>query len=100
MIVPDVNILIYAFRAEQPDHKRYRAWLTEALAADEPVALLGQILSGFMRVVTNPRVFARATPPAEAARFAEALRERARGHQALPPHVRRTAARQGRRPPH
>lgn len=74
MIVPDVNILIYAFRADQPDHKRYRAWLTEALAADEPVALLGQVLSGFMRVVTNPRVFARAAPPAKAARFVEAMR--------------------------
>ena len=30
----------------------------------------------------------------------QALRERARGHRALPPDLRRTAARQGRRPPH
>ena len=74
MIVPDVNVLIYAFREEQPDHGRYREWLTGAFAADEPVALPGHVLSGFMRVVTNPRVFAPVTPPDEAARYVEALR--------------------------
>ena len=74
MIVPDVNVLIYAFREDQPDHRRYREWLTEALAADEPVALPGHVISGFMRIVTNPRVFAPATPPDEAAHFVEALR--------------------------
>ena len=74
MIVPDINVLIYAFRADQPDHERYREWLMGALAAGEPVALPGHVLAGFMRVVTNPRVFAPATPPAEAARFLEALR--------------------------
>jgi len=74
VIVPDVNVLIYAFREEQPDHGRYREWLTGAFAADEPVALPGHVLSGFMRVVTNPRVFAPATPPDEAARYVEALR--------------------------
>ena len=74
MIVPDVNVLIYAFREDQPDHRRYRDWLTGALVADEPVALPGCVLSGFMRIVTNPRVFAPATPPDEAARYVEALR--------------------------
>ena len=74
MIVPDVNVLIYAFREDQPDHGRYREWLTRAFAADEPVALPGHVLSGFMRVVTNPRVFAPVTPPDEAARYVEALR--------------------------
>jgi len=74
VIVPDVNVLIYAFRADQPDHGRYREWLIGALTADEPVALPGPVLSGFMRVVTNPRVFACATPPGEAAHFVAALR--------------------------
>ena len=74
MIVPDVNVLIYAFREEQPDHGRYREWLTAALAGDEPVALPGHVLSGFMRIVTSPRVFASATPPDEAARYVVALR--------------------------
>ena len=48
-------------------------WLTGALTADEPVALPGHVLSGFMRIVTNPRVFAPPTPPGEAAHFVEAL---------------------------
>ena len=74
MIIPDVNVLIYAFRADLPDHASYRDWLVQALTANEPVALPGQVLAGFMRVVTNPRVFAPATPPGEAARYVEALR--------------------------
>ena len=55
MIVPDVNVLIYAFREDQPDHGRYREWLTAAFAADEPVALPGHVFSGFMRVVSPTR---------------------------------------------
>jgi toxin-antitoxin system PIN domain toxin len=74
VIVPDINVLIYAFRDDMPDHLRYRRWLLETLAADEPVAVPGHVVSGFMRIVTNPRVFAPATPPAEAVRFVEAVR--------------------------
>jgi len=74
VIIPDVNVLIYAFREDLPDHARYREWLVRTLAADEPVALPGQVVSGFMRVVTNPRVFSPAVPPAEAARYVQALR--------------------------
>src|SRR5450759_2730141 len=55
VIVPDVNVLIYAFREDQPDHGRYREWLTAAFAADEPVALPGHVFSGFMRVVSPTR---------------------------------------------
>ena len=74
MIIPDVNVLIYAFRDDLPDHARYREWLVETLGAEEPVALPGQVVAGFMRVVTNPRVFSPAVPPAEAARYVQALR--------------------------
>ncbi len=38
------------------------------------MALPGQVVAGFMRVVTNPRVFSPAVPPAEAARYVQALR--------------------------
>jgi toxin-antitoxin system PIN domain toxin len=36
---------------------RYRAWLQAAFASDEPVAVSELVLSGFIRVVTHPRVF-------------------------------------------
>ena len=74
MIVPDVNVLLYAFRADLPNHRHFRTWLQTALAGDEPVAMPGVVIAGFMRVVTHPRVFAPPTPPDEAAAFVDALR--------------------------
>lgn len=69
-----MNVLVYAFHAGSPDHRRYRAWLEAAVASDEPFGLSEVVLSGFVRVATHPRVFA---PPAQvdpALAFADALR--------------------------
>ncbi len=57
MILPDVNLLVYAQRRDVPGHERYRLWLEAALNGDEPVALVGPVVSGFLRVVTNRRIF-------------------------------------------
>ena len=62
MILPDVNVLVYAQRQELPDHERYRRWLEAALNGDEPVAFVGPVVSGFLRVVTNRRIFVTPTP--------------------------------------
>ena len=73
MIVPDVDVLLYAFRDDLPAHTRYRAWLLDTLAGERTPALPGIAPAGFMRVATHPRVFAPPTPPHEAAAFVEAL---------------------------
>ena len=74
MIVPDVNVLLYAFRDDLPAHEDYRGWLVDRLVGEEAVALPGSVLAGFMRVVTHPMIFSPPTPPHEAAAFIEALR--------------------------
>jgi len=74
MRLPDVNLLLYAFRDAAPDHQRYRAWLEATVDAEEPFAVADIVLSGFVRVATHPRIF---DPPAsldEAFAFARALR--------------------------
>ena len=58
MILPDVNVLVYAARDDRPNCVRYRAWLEGVLAGPEPVAVVSPVVAGFLRVVTNPRVFA------------------------------------------
>ena len=62
MQLPDVNVLIYAHREDAPEHERYAAWLRALTASEEPFALSDVILSGFLRTVTNPRIFDPATP--------------------------------------
>jgi hypothetical protein len=62
MQLPDVNVLIYAHREDAPEHERYAEWLRALTAADAPFALSDVVLSGFLRIVTNPRIFDPATP--------------------------------------
>ncbi len=74
MILPDVNTLVYAFHRDATNHDRYAEWLNEALAGSEPVLLADVVLTGFLRVVTNRRIFTDPAPMAEALAFVEALR--------------------------
>jgi hypothetical protein len=69
MKLPDVNVLIYAHREDAPEHERYAAWLRELVAGPEPFALSPVVLSGFLRIVTNRRIFTPATPMAVAIEF-------------------------------
>lgn len=76
MILPDVNVLVYAHRAERPEHDEMRAWLEDAINGPQPYGLADIVLSGFLRVVTHPRVFDVPTPLATALAFATELRAR------------------------
>lgn len=74
MQLPDVNVLVYAFREDTPHHAVCRAWLTHALAAPAPVAIADVVCSGFLRVVTHPRVFRTPAPLDTALAFINAVR--------------------------
>jgi toxin-antitoxin system PIN domain toxin len=73
VVLPDVNVLVYAFREELPEHEPCRRWLEETVAADTAYALSDLVLAGFLRVVTHPRVFKTPAPLAAALAFVEAL---------------------------
>lgn len=70
----DVNVLVYAHRREAERHGAYLSWLDEARRGPEPLGVIDVVLSGFVRVVTHPRVFVDPTPLATALAFAEAVR--------------------------
>ncbi|MEO1064105.1 MAG: TA system VapC family ribonuclease toxin [Actinomycetota bacterium] len=74
MILPDVNVLVDAFRREADLHDEYAAWLASALVGDEDLALVDAVLTGFVRIVTNPRIFADPAPTPTALAFVRALR--------------------------
>lgn len=76
MILLDVNVLVYAHRKDAPRHEEYRAWLENALTGAQPYGLSDLVLSGFIRVVTHPRVFRDPTPVADALGFVDAVRDR------------------------
>lgn len=64
---------MYAFRADTEGSAAYRDWLEEAGNSPESLGISELILSGFMRIVTHPRIFAEPTPLATARAQAESL---------------------------
>lgn len=65
---------MYAHREDARDHARHRDWLQGLVDGPESFGLSDLTLSGFLRVVTHPRVFADPTPIEVALAFAEGLR--------------------------
>lgn len=73
MEFPDINVLIYAHREDAPEHDNYAAWLTSVAEGPAPFALSSVTLSGFLRIVTNPRIFQPSTPTDVAIAFCREL---------------------------
>ena len=66
---------MYAFHEGAANHAEYQTWLDSALTMDEPLAVCDAVLSGFVRVATNPRIFSPAAPVSGALTFARTLRD-------------------------
>ncbi len=62
MRIVDTNLLVYAHVATFEQHPRARSWLDEKLQGFEPLGLPWPSLLGFLRLVTNPRIFERPEP--------------------------------------
>jgi toxin-antitoxin system PIN domain toxin len=75
MILPDVNILVYAHRADAPNHAAYRRWLENVINSDQAYGMADIVLSGFLRTVTHPRIFAPPSEMAVALAFANQVRK-------------------------
>ena len=57
MILVDTNILLYAQDSLSSLHQKARLWWDDLLSQSEPVCLCWTVLSAFIRIGTNPRVF-------------------------------------------
>ena len=66
MILPDVNLLVYAHNAASPFHTTARKWWQELMNQDRPVALCWASLAGFVRIVTHPGIQSHPLPIGEA----------------------------------
>ena len=74
MIFFDVNALIYAHRAELPQHKAAFKLVTRTLEAEEPFGLSDLVLSSVVRITTHHRTFDPPSSMEEAVGFCEVLR--------------------------
>lgn len=56
MILPDLNLLLYAYNARMPQHDAAKRWWEKAINGDELIGMPFEIAFGFIRVATNPRL--------------------------------------------
>jgi toxin-antitoxin system PIN domain toxin len=75
-MLADVNVLVYAYRIEAPRHLEYRNWFQQLINGDESFGTSDVVLSGFLRIVTNPRIFDPPSPIDQALDFVERVRSR------------------------
>ena len=74
MILPDVNPLICAFRADTSFHALSRSWLTSVLSGDAAFGVSPLSLAAVVRITTNRSVYLEPSTPEEAFKFCDYLR--------------------------
>ena len=73
MILPDVNVLIYAFRADVPQHPICREWLVNVIEDDAPFGVSPLALAAVIRITTNVRSYREPSPLHQAIAFCDNL---------------------------
>ncbi|WP_020396250.1 type II toxin-antitoxin system VapC family toxin [Thiolinea disciformis] len=74
MLLCDVNIFVYAHREDIPNHADYLAWLEALINSDQNFAVSELVLSGFVRIVTHPKIFNPPSTIEEAMEFITGIR--------------------------
>lgn len=73
MILPDVNVLIYAFRGDVAEHALCREWLSGVVDGETRYGISPLALSALVRVTTNQRSYRQPSTLDEAFRFCDVL---------------------------
>lgn len=71
MIIPDANLLLYAYDSSSPFHEKARVWWENCLSGTETVGLCPVVIFAFVRIGTHPRVFDNPMPVETAASFVQ-----------------------------
>ena len=66
MIIPDINLLIYAHHSADPQHAAAKKWWEDCINNSEPVGLPWIVMSGFIRLMTHPRILEKPMPTTDA----------------------------------
>lgn len=82
--MPDVNIVVYAHRQDDPSHQFYREWLETLVNSQTPFALSALVGVAFVRIVTHPRFHENPTPLPSALEVIDRLRLAANCRWVLP----------------
>jgi len=65
VIIPDINLLIYAHNSSAPQHERARNWWEQTITGSEPIGIAWVVILGFVRLLSNPKVVLNPSDPPE-----------------------------------
>ncbi len=57
MILPDINLLLFAYNSDYPHRLSRAAWWSATLSSPEPVCLCAPVIFGFIRLTTSRQIF-------------------------------------------
>ena len=91
MILPDANLLLYAYDGSSPFHPKAAAWCERIMSGPGQVVLLPVVVFAFVRIATNPRVFSDPLSVTEASAHVRSwlARKHVRLHEMLPEDMER-----------
>jgi toxin-antitoxin system PIN domain toxin len=73
LIIADVNVLIYAFRADSKQHHLYKDWLEGVVNGPSAYGLSPQVLASVVRICSHPKIFAQPSEVGELLAYCDAL---------------------------
>ena len=73
MILPDVNVLIYAFRGDTAHHAVCKTWLDSVITGEAQFGVSPLTLSAVVRITTNSRVFKQPSSLGDAFAYCDSL---------------------------
>ena len=76
MIVPDANLLLYAYDSTSPFHTPARDWWEACLSGTEPIGLTHPVIFAFVRIGTSSRAFTHPMTLSEASEHVQSWLER------------------------
>jgi toxin-antitoxin system PIN domain toxin len=56
MILPDLNLLLYAYNSSAAQHKKSATWWEQTINSKQIILLPHEILFGFIRIATNKKL--------------------------------------------
>lgn len=66
MIIPDINLLVYAYNRDAPHHAQARVWWQGLMEGSQTVGLPWVVGLGYLRLMTNRRILEKPLEAAEA----------------------------------
>ena len=84
MIIPDVNLLVYAYNTDAPHHEEAREWWECCLSERQTVGIPWVVSLGFVRIMTSRVVLTDPVDPVEALAHVRSWLERPQAHVLVP----------------